>query len=264
MKKLILTMIYTIPTVILVFALGQNLNSNNNLFLESETKSNFQTKQDTSLPKETSITKEINKKDNLKDNTKSKTENKKENLDTTSNIKIPKESDKLTNILLLCTIPNDSSFENPPDKFSILSLDSANNKISFTTIPLDTYVNIPNVGLKKLSDTYSWGENTDLLLKAIESKFDTNITKVIEINTQSISEIIAIFNEIGIEMTEEKFLEYLNETKVSKSMAETIKSIPIYKYPKLISCIKPYIKTNINTANLIKYGIITYKIVCHE
>lgn len=264
MKKLILTMIYTIPTVILVFALGQNLNSNNNLFLESQTKPNFQTEQNTPLPKETSITKEINIKDNLKDNTKSNIENKQEKSNTTSNIKIPKESDKLTNILLLCTIPNDNSLENPLDKFSILSLDSANNKIFFTPIPLDTYVNIPNVGLKKLSDTYSWGENTDLLLKALESKFDINITKVIEINTESISEITALFNKLGIEISEEKLLEYLNETKVSESMVETIKSIPIYKYPKLISCIKPYIKTNINTANLVKYGIITYKIVSFQ
>ena len=64
-------------------------------------------------------------------------------------------------------------------------------------------------------------------------------------------------------MTEEKLLEYLNETKVSKAMAEDIKSIPIFKYPKLISCMKPYIKTNMDTPSLIKYGIITYKIVSH-
>ena len=143
------------------------------------------------------------------------------------------------------------------------SLDSANNKILFTPIPLDISVDIPGIGSKKLSDTYSWGDNTDLLLEAIKSKFDTNITRVIEINTESISEMTEMFNEMGIDMTEEKLLEYLNETKVSKAMAEDIKSIPIFKYPKLISCMKPYIKTNMDTASLIKYGIITYKIVSH-
>ena len=145
----------------------------------------------------------------------------------------------------------------------MLSLDSANNKILFTPIPLDISVDIPGIGSKKLSDTYSWGDNTDLLLEAIKSKFDTNITRVIEINTESISEMTEMFNEMGIDMTEEKLLEYLNETKVSKAMAEDIKSIPIFKYPKLISCMKPYIKTNMDTASLIKYGIITYKIVSH-
>ena len=183
--------------------------------------------------------------------------------DNTSNIKIPKESDTLTNILVICTVPSDNSLQNPPDKFSVLSLDSANNKILFTPIPLDISVDIPGIGSKKLSDTYSWGDNTDLLLEAIKSKFDTNITRVIEINTESISEMTEMFNEMGIDMTEEKLLEYLNETKVSKSMAEDIKSIPIFKYPKLISCMKPYIKTNMDTASLIKYGIITYKIVSH-
>ena len=59
-------------------------------------------------------------------------------------------------------------------------------------------------------------------------------------------------------------LKYLNETKVSKAIAEDIKSTPILKYPKLVSCMKPYIKTNMDTASLIKYGIITYKIVSHK
>ena len=170
----------------------------------------------------------------------------------------------MTNILVICTVPSDNSFENPPDKFSVLSLDSANNKISFIPIPLDTYVNIPNVGYKKLGDTYSWGQNTDLLLNAIETKFNAHITKVIEINAESLSEMSDKLNEMGIDMTEEKLLKYLNETKVSKDMAEDIKSIPIFKYPKLVSCMKPYIKTNMNTASLIKYGIITYKIFSHK
>ena len=246
MKKLIFTMIYTIPVVLLVFVLGRNLTLDDNTLLESQTQTNTYTTQKESVPKETSTIKDTKQKS-----------------DNTSNIKIPKESDTLTNILVICTVPSDNSLQNPPDKFSVLSLDSANNKILFTPIPLDISVDIPGVGSKKLSDTYSWGDNTDLLLEAIKSKFDTNITRVIEINTESISEMTEMFNEMGIDMTEEKLLEYLNETKVSKAMAEDIKSIPIFKYPKLISCMKPYIKTNMDTASLIKYGIITYKIVSH-
>ncbi len=33
---------------------------------------------------------------------------------------------------------------------------------------------------------------------------------------------------------------------------------------KLISCMRPYFKTNIDTASLIKYGIITYKILANK
>lgn len=264
MKKLIFTMIYTIPVVLLVFVLGRNLALDDNTLLESQTQTKTYTKQEESVPKETSIIKNTKqKKDNLEQSAEVKKDTKQEKSDTTSNIKIPKESDTLTNILVICTVPSDNSLQNPPDKFSVLSLDSANNKILFTPIPLDISVDIPGVGSKKLSDTYSWGDNTDLLLEAIESKFDAHITRVIEINTESISEMTEMFNEMGIDMTEEKLLEYLNETKVSKAMAEDIKSIPIFKYPKLISCMKPYIKTNMDTASLIKYGIITYKIVSH-
>ena len=264
MKKLIFTMIYTIPVVLLVFVLGRNLTLDDNTLLDSQTQTKTYTKQEESVPKETSVIKETKqKKDNLEQSGKVKKDTKQEKSDNTSNIKIPKESDTLTNILVICTVPSDNSLQNPPDKFSVLSLDSANNKILFTPIPLDISVDIPGIGSKKLSDTYSWGDNTDLLLEAIKSKFDTNITRVIEINTESISEMTELFNEMGIDMTEEKLLEYLNETKVSKAMAEDIKSIPIFKYPKLISCMKPYIKTNMDTASLIKYGIITYKIVSH-
>ena len=60
---------------------------------------------------------------------------------------------------------------------SLIHIYSANNKILFTPIPLDISVDIPGIGSKKLSDTYSWGDNTDLLLEAIKSKFDTNITR---------------------------------------------------------------------------------------
>ena len=271
MKKFIFSLIYTIPVVLLVVALGNNL-SIDNPFLEQQTKQESYSKRDSSDTKETSINKTTKNDSSLEDKNKlhnknqSDTNNKtKDNSkkDSSSNITIPKESDTLTNILVICTVPSDNSFENPPDKFSVLSLDSANNKILFTPIPLDISVDIPGIGSKKLSDTYSWGDNTDLLLEAIKSKFDTNITRVIEINTESISEMTEMFNEMGIDMTEEKLLEYLNETKVSKAMAEDIKSIPIFKYPKLISCMKPYIKTNMDTASLIKYGIITYKIVSH-
>ena len=242
MKKLIFTMIYTIPVVLLVFVLGRNLTLDDSTLLESQSKTNTYTTQKESVPKETSTIKETKqKKDNLEQSVEVEKDTKQEKSDNTSNIKIPKESDTLTNILVICTVPSDNSLQNPPDKFSVLSLDSANNKILFTPIPLDISVDIPGIG----------------------SKFDTNITRVIEINTESISEMTEMFNEMGIDMTEEKLLEYLNETKVSKAMAEDIKSIPIFKYPKLISCMKPYIKTNMDTASLIKYGIITYKIVSH-
>lgn len=271
MKKLIFSIIYTIPVVVLVLALGTNLTSTDSPFLASQTKQESYSKHDSSTSKEASINKANPKNENsLKDkktlhnNESNNKEKETTKTDTSSNIKIPKESDKLTNILVICTIPSDNSFENPPDKFSVLSLDSANNKITFTPIPLDTYVDIPGVGYKKLDDTYSWGDNTDLLLKAIETKFNAPITKVVEINAASLSEMSDELNKIGIDMTEEKLLKYLNETKVSKAMAEDIKSIPIFKYPKLVSCMKPYIKTNMDTASLIKYGIITYKIVSHK
>ena len=207
MKKLIFTMIYTIPVVLLVFVLGRNLTLDDNTLLESQSKTNTYTTQKESVPKETSTIKDTKqKKDDLEQSVEVEKDTKQEKSDNTSNIKIPKESDTLTNILVICTVPSDNSLQNPPDKFSVLSLDSANNKILFTPIPLDISVDIPGIGSKKLSDTYSWGDNTDLLLEAIKLKFDTNITRVIEINTESISEMTEMFNEMGIDMTEEKLL----------------------------------------------------------
>ena len=66
MKKLIFTMIYTIPVVLLVFVLGRNLTLDDNTLLESQSKTNTYTTQKESVPKETSTIKETKqKKDNL-------------------------------------------------------------------------------------------------------------------------------------------------------------------------------------------------------
>ena len=66
MKKLIFTMIYTIPVVLLVFVLGRNLTLDDNTLLEAQSKTNTYTTQKESVPKETSTIKETKqKKDNL-------------------------------------------------------------------------------------------------------------------------------------------------------------------------------------------------------
>ena len=58
MKKLIFTMIYTIPVVLLVFVLGRNLTLDDNTLLEAQSKTNTYTTQKESVPKETSTIKE--------------------------------------------------------------------------------------------------------------------------------------------------------------------------------------------------------------
>ena len=73
MKKLIFTMIYTIPVVLLVFVLGRNLTLDDNTLLESQTQTKTYTKQEESAPKETSVIKETKqKKDNLEQSGKVK------------------------------------------------------------------------------------------------------------------------------------------------------------------------------------------------
>ena len=57
MKKLIFTMIYTIPVVLLVFVLVRNLTLDDNTLLESQTQTKTYTKQEESVPKETSTIK---------------------------------------------------------------------------------------------------------------------------------------------------------------------------------------------------------------
>ena len=59
MKKLIFTMIYTIPVVLLVFVLGRNLTLDDNTLLESQTQTKTYTKQEESAPKETSVIKDV-------------------------------------------------------------------------------------------------------------------------------------------------------------------------------------------------------------
>ncbi|WP_455543020.1 hypothetical protein [Intestinibacter sp.] len=259
MKKLILTMIYTFPVVVLVFALGQNLTSTTTTFLNEENikKSTIERESD-NYPKTP-----IEDKTNYNDNKQNETDNDHSsnvstNKKNSAKIKIPKESNTCINVLLICT---DNNLKNPRNKFSVCSIDSGNNRIKLIPIPESTYINVDKMRHCKLSDTYAWGNNTDLVLHSINSKFEANITKVVEVNTESVSEISKKLKDMDIDMSEDKILEYLNETKITKAMIEDFKSIPVFKYPKLISCMRPYFKTNIDTASLIKYGIITYRIL---
>ena len=95
MKKLIFTMIYTIPVVLLVFVLGRNLTLDDNTLLESQSKTNTYTTQKKSVPKETSTIKETKqKKDNLEQSIEVKKDTKQEKSDNTSNIQIVRHTYK--------------------------------------------------------------------------------------------------------------------------------------------------------------------------
>ena len=103
--------------------LGRNLTLDDSTLLESQSKTNTYTTQKESVPKETSTIKETKqKKDNLEQSVEVEKDTKQEKSDNTSNIKIPKESDTLTNILVICTVPSDNSLQNTPDKFSVCLL----------------------------------------------------------------------------------------------------------------------------------------------
>lgn len=119
-----------------------------------------------------------------------------------------KEEDNVINILLLGTDKYDSDTLTASDATMILTLDTVNNRIKLCSIMRDTYVEVPGQDPCNINDVIIKG-GPELTLKTINTNFNLQIDKFVQVNLNSLPKIIDILGGVEINVTEEE-IPYIN------------------------------------------------------
>lgn len=120
-----------------------------------------------------------------------------------------KEEENVINILLLGTDKYESDTLTASDATMILTLDTVNKRIKLCSIMRDTYVEVPGQDPCNINDVIIKG-GPELTLKTINSNFNLQIDKFIQVNLNSLPKIIDILGGIEINITSDE-LKYINE-----------------------------------------------------
>lgn len=94
------------------------------------------------------------------------------------------------------------------DADMILTIDNKHNKIKLTSLMRDSYVNVKDHGMTKLTHAYAYG-GPELALNTINTNFDLNIDKFITVNFTSLPKVIDKLGGIDMNITKGD-LKYIN------------------------------------------------------
>lgn len=75
------------------------------------------------------------------------------------------------------------------DSIVIVVINNVDKKVSFISIPRDTYVNVPGYGMTKINHAFAYGQE-QLSLKTINSNFGTDLTEYITIDFYGVVDTI--------------------------------------------------------------------------
>lgn len=86
------------------------------------------------------------------------------------------------------------------DSIMIVTIDGNTKKIKLTSIPRDSYVNIPGRGMDKINHAYSFG-GPELALSTLNSNFGLDIKYFATVNFSSLPKIIDVLGGVSISVT---------------------------------------------------------------
>lgn len=114
---------------------------------------------------------------------------------------IEEKLEKYTNIALLGLDSRDNTFANSrSDCIMIISINNETSEVKIASIYRDTYLQIKNHGLDKVTHAYAY-DRAPLALSTINTNLDLNITKYVTINFNSVIKIIDAMNGVTITVT---------------------------------------------------------------
>lgn len=148
-----------------------------------------------------------------------------------NNITINEEvKEKLTgyrNIALfgIDTRSDDYGLGNRSDCIIIASINNDTKEVKLTSVYRDSYLEIPNRGLDKVTHAYSFG-GAELALSTLNSNLDLNMTEFITVNFDAVAEIVNSLGGVEIDITPEE-LGYLNSYTYSTAQSTGIASSTI-------------------------------------
>lgn len=104
---------------------------------------------------------------------------------------------------------DDYGIGNRSDCIIIASINNETGAIKLISVYRDTYVNIEEHGLDKITHAYSFGE-APLAIKTLNQNFDLNIQEFVTVNFDSVAEAVDELNGVQVKITEDE-IKYIND-----------------------------------------------------
>ncbi len=151
-----------------------------------------------------------------------------------NNITINEEvKEKLTgyrNIALfgIDTRSDDYGLGNRSDCIIIASINNDTKEVKLASVYRDSYLEIPNRGLDKVTHAYSFG-GAELALSTLNSNLDLNMTEFITVNFDAVAEIVNSLGGVEIDITPEEvgyLKSYTYATAQSTGIASSVITEP--------------------------------------
>ena len=101
---------------------------------------------------------------------------------------------------------------NRSDCIIIASMNNDTKEVKLVSIYRDTYVQIEDHGLDKITHAYSYGE-APLAIKTLNTNFDLNITEFVTVNFDAVKDIVDDIGGISMNITDEEVSQIPGLTK---------------------------------------------------
>lgn len=173
------------------------------------------------------------------------------------------------------------------DAIMIVTIDENTKKIKLTSIPRDSYVNIPGRGMDKINHAYAFG-GPQLALNTLNSNFGLDIKYFATVNFTSLPKIINALGGVSITVTEEEagtnyipgitragtynmngeqalkfsrirkidndFERGRRQRDVIQALISKMLNQSVSSYPKSLSTILPLVSTNMSSSEILSMG----------
>lgn len=168
------------------------------------------------------------------------------------------------------------------DAIMILVVDSAHKKLKLISLPRDSYVNIPGVGMDKITHAYSYG-GPQLAVKTLNTNFGLDIRLYATVNFSSLPKIVDDLGGVDLTITAlestkvpftngaggyhlngEQALEFVRIRKIDSDFERTRRqrdlvhalinealALPFSSYPDLLYSVMPELITNLQVKDVL-------------
>ncbi|MCD8012963.1 MAG: LCP family protein [Lachnospiraceae bacterium] len=121
-------------------------------------------------------------------------------MDTTKDVVTDED---IYNVLLIGVDRQERTWNGNSDCMILVSINKAANRVTMVSLMRDTYVNIPDVGYKKLNAAYAYGAGP-LLCETITENFKIEVDKYVAVDFWDLVDIIDIIGGVDLEVTAEE------------------------------------------------------------
>lgn len=111
-----------------------------------------------------------------------------------------KEDDDVYNVLLIGVDRQDRNWNGNSDCMILVSINKDLDKVSMISLMRDTYVNIPDIGYKKLNAAYAYGAGP-LLCEVVTDTFKVKVDRYVAVDFWDLVDIIDLIGGVPLEIS---------------------------------------------------------------